>query len=1073
MRNEIVLPAGTEYVATADIPEFIMQALHPDVTGQPLTVSYFIKFARPGATGETAKWNGWPIDDEDRTVLANLWADLPPLPDHATADEVGPYIEKANNAALDWTLDVCWNNPQLNSSIIRPEAERDHRQAIAAAIRRGDLKVVAPHSRLATDEFHPNSQVSVEELRRYVAQFKIAIRLESSAEAVPVPPRELATRLASENGKRSRDGGIGATAPIRQSENLLSRKVDFISLTEALSFIAGTLDVPAGCATAEDESMWRASEAAAVLHEHLNNAPNGSPRWFEVNETTGKPLVKDAVADEGMSILLHAAEWFEREMKAQTDHILGCVKAGIEPTDEPRLRRLDEGQWDYTRHFLREYRIGFARNELAELVGMAFGAVTAVDRDEARKVLAQMYARLDHIAWAMVILAPNAPAQGEARSRQILGVTNWLISLGLQFRTSGGLPANQPAGAPVIDMDVREYQYLAVADVRAAAISARCWPKNADLHGNVEGASPWGNTATQSVELPPGRIPATVLAYRIAMAFVDVPYGTSTEAWNARNRFEAVVSKHLDQMTDMARQLALTLVTAEGTETKDISVGYLSHGDAKAYLERYCISWSEPVRPPVAIQGTADEMTPPVAVDDRLEAMAEFVRTHVEEELRVQRIVAEFPEFLGDMELVNRAIAIGTARAQQSRGQAETLRSSGALVTPASAAQATVKSAGRAADAMHAQSGERITIEALGWMIAAQDAPNAAESTPDVKADNGLRRTLEMALRLHGGGPLANIAGVIPQIADLANAGYITVHGDESTTTADASAISAKPSAYSLTMQDAQHVLTLLCPAVRRYALPEAAELIAKRVHHDDYLAEHALKTSLATDMRKAVERGELPENERRRDGEVMLNEHAIDEWLARERRPYRLGVATQVRFEQRAMMRAGRLHIETVAARLAKKTGVDAARWEGTLVDAIRSGTIPLKNPRNLADLLPYPVPKNLRTFYDRVDVFDVNKLLDAHPEWRVSYRFLARDSLTERGASQVVSRPPLQQRHQENEILRVIQELGHDPKKLPKQKAGTAGVKSSVRQKLTFSDKVFNKAWQRLRDSGDIDDA
>lgn len=282
-----------------------------------------------------------------------------------------------------------------------------------------------------------------------------------------------------------------------------------------------------------------------------------------------------------------------------------------------------------------------------------------------------------------------------------------------------------------------------------------------------------------------------------------------------------------------------------------------------------------------------------------------------------------------------------------------------------------------------------ITIEALGWMISAQDAPDVAESTPDAKADDGLRRTLEMALRLHGGGPLANIAGVIPQIADLANAGHITVHGDEGTKTSDASAISAKPSAYWLTSQDAQHVLASLCPAARRYALTEAAQCIAKRVHHDDYIAEHALKTSLTTDMRKAVERGELPENERRRDGEIMLNGYAVDEWLARERRPYRLGVATQVRLEQRAMMRAGRLHIETVAARLAKRTGVDATRWESTLVDAIRAGILPLKNPRNLADSLPYAVPKNLRAFYDRVQVADVNALLDANPSWQVSYRF------------------------------------------------------------------------------------
>ncbi|MGF6610449.1 hypothetical protein OKW45_005371 [Paraburkholderia sp. WSM4175] len=70
MANEIVLPSGTGYVATADVPELLARALHPETTGQPLTVSYFDKTARPGATGETAKWNGWPIDDDDRKEVA-------------------------------------------------------------------------------------------------------------------------------------------------------------------------------------------------------------------------------------------------------------------------------------------------------------------------------------------------------------------------------------------------------------------------------------------------------------------------------------------------------------------------------------------------------------------------------------------------------------------------------------------------------------------------------------------------------------------------------------------------------------------------------------------------------------------------------------------------------------------------------------------------------------------------------------------------------------------------------------------------------------------------------------------
>lgn len=59
---------------------------------------------------------------------------------------------------------------------------------------------------------------------------------------------------------------------------------------------------------------------------------------------------------------------------------------------------------------------------------------------------------------------------------------------------------------------------------------------------------------------------------------------------------------------------------------------------------------------------------------------------------------------------------------------------------------------------------------------------------------------------------------------------------------------------------------------------------------------------------------------------------------------------------------------------------------------------------------------------------------------------------------------RPLPAQRWQENEILRVIGELGHDPKKLPKNNPGKAGVKAEVRARLSLTTSVFNKAWERL---------
>lgn len=75
-----------------------------------------------------------------------------------------------------------------------------------------------------------------------------------------------------------------------------------------------------------------------------------------------------------------------------------------------------------------------------------------------------------------------------------------------------------------------------------------------------------------------------------------------------------------------------------------------------------------------------------------------------------------------------------------------------------------------------------------------------------------------------------------------------------------------------------------------------------------------------------------------------------------------------------------------------------------------------------------------------------------------------------TESTIEAIAKNPPLQQRFQENEILRVICELGFTATKLPQWRAGKGGVKAQVRSKLKFPVKVFNKAWERLRADGSI---
>lgn len=371
---------------------------------------------------------------------------------------------------------------------------------------------------------------------------------------------------------------------------------------------------------------------------------------------------------------------------------------------------------------------------------------------------------------------------------------------------------------------------------------------------------------------------------------------------------------------------------------------------------------------------------------------------------------------------------------------------------------------------------QQIALDDLAWMIAVQRADRGVSHAHGLGERDGVRRSIEIALQVRGWAP-DGIPGVIPEIAKMAQARIITLHGPVETDSPEAAQIAANPGAWWLTTDDVQHVLAALCPSVRRYTVNDIADIIAKRVHSKNPEAERALWSSLVERMEYAIEQGELIANERRKDGEVLLNEHAVDEWCAREQFPFRLGLTAQADADKAAMEAAGRRTIDAVAGELAKKTGRDAARWEATLVAEIKSGALPLKNPRDLGDFLPYPVPMNLRTFYDRVDICDVDKLLDGHPDWRVAYRFRT-DAATlspasAAGVDAAPVKPLLQQRHQENEILRVIRELGEDPVSLPKQKSGKPGIKSAVRAKLPFSGKVFDLAWERLRKNGEIADA
>lgn len=56
------------------------------------------------------------------------------------------------------------------------EAEREHRSALMANIRYGNLIALSPKTNQPTDENNPKGYVTVEAFARYVADFGIAVR---------------------------------------------------------------------------------------------------------------------------------------------------------------------------------------------------------------------------------------------------------------------------------------------------------------------------------------------------------------------------------------------------------------------------------------------------------------------------------------------------------------------------------------------------------------------------------------------------------------------------------------------------------------------------------------------------------------------------------------------------------------------------------------------------------------------------------------------------------------------------------------------------------------------------------
>ena len=189
MPDEIVLAAGTRFVETAEIPSLIVQALHPEVRDETRQVALLTKTAKPGAVGETADWDGRPINDADHKILQDIWWNLPPLRLPISEEDWRPYVDAfaAGGKDLDWELTWYCSSPAERPDVKRYMDERQHGDRLHSEFRHGRLQVLDPDTRLPGADL-VYSIVTVKELTRYVSAFDISVRVESDSEEPPPAP---------------------------------------------------------------------------------------------------------------------------------------------------------------------------------------------------------------------------------------------------------------------------------------------------------------------------------------------------------------------------------------------------------------------------------------------------------------------------------------------------------------------------------------------------------------------------------------------------------------------------------------------------------------------------------------------------------------------------------------------------------------------------------------------------------------------------------------------------------------------------------------------------------------------
>jgi hypothetical protein len=175
---------------------------------------------------------------------------------------------------------------------------------------------------------------------------------------------------------------------------------------------------------------------------------------------------------------------------------------------------------------------------------------------------------------------------------------------------------------------------------------------------------------------------------------------------------------------------------------------------------------------------------------------------------------------------------------------------------------------------------------------------------------------------------------------------------------------------------------------------------------------------------------------------------------------------------ELSAYRRTGRYTLQQAADHIAGEAEEDYKAILARLKVAVLKDELPMYLPGSNLKHDYGAVPRKasaVRDFYEEAYWSDLNAWL-AKFEPRVRYRFPIPSETT---PAEVV--PPHVKRTvlQEREILAALSRLDVDPQALPRAPIGKPGIPSQVRPLVKMTDKVFTKAWERLRASRQIADA